>query len=61
MKANRLVGPACGFLAGTTFGSGIAFLQEWTSYPLIASVTFFGLSGAALGAIAAKIVRKQMD
>ncbi|MCA1291660.1 hypothetical protein LBW89_01380 [Paenibacillus sp. alder61] len=61
MKANRLIGPACGFLGGTTFGSGLAFLLGWMSYPVIASVSFFGLSGAVLGALAVKIVRKQAD
>ncbi|WP_334075904.1 hypothetical protein [Paenibacillus sp. A14] len=61
MQANRLIGPACGFLGGTTFGSGIAFLLGWTSYSVIASVSFFGLAGAALGAIAVKILQKQVD
>lgn len=49
MKWNSQAGMALGFLAGTTFGSGIGFLLHWQSYNLIVIVSAFGFLGAAAG------------
>jgi len=50
MKWNGRAGMALGFLAGTTFGSGIGFLLHWQSYNLVALVSAGGVIGAAIGA-----------
>ncbi|GAA0133718.1 hypothetical protein YSY43_05580 [Paenibacillus sp. YSY-4.3] len=50
MKWNSQAGMALGFLAGTTFGSGIGFLLHWQSYDMVAIVSACGVIGAAAGA-----------
>lgn len=54
MEWNSQAGRALGFLAGTTLGSGIAFLLHWQSYNLVTIVSAFGVLGAALGMWAVK-------
>ncbi|WHX50759.1 hypothetical protein QNH46_08975 [Paenibacillus woosongensis] len=49
MKWNSQAGMALGFLAGTTFGSGIGFLLHWHSYDLVAIVSACGVIGTAAG------------
>ncbi|MEF2968408.1 hypothetical protein V3851_21465 [Paenibacillus sp. M1] len=58
MKRIQPIGLALGFLAGTTLGSGIAFLMSWQPVTLMLSVAGFGLAGAALGGIAAWIYKR---
>ncbi|WFR62008.1 hypothetical protein P9222_27610 [Paenibacillus amylolyticus] len=57
MKLTKELGISLGFLAGTTFGSGIAFLFRLQSVEVIASVTLFGIAGAIAGIIMAVILR----
>ncbi|MFD3257922.1 hypothetical protein ACE3MQ_04835 [Paenibacillus lentus] len=49
MKWNSQAGMALGFLAGTTFGSGVGFLLHWQSYNLVAIVSACGVLGAVAG------------
>ncbi|WP_055108786.1 hypothetical protein [Paenibacillus ihumii] len=49
MRWNNQAGMALGFLAGTTFGSGIGFLLRWQSYDLVAIVSACGVLGTAAG------------
>ncbi|WP_339241093.1 hypothetical protein MKX40_09710 [Paenibacillus sp. FSL R5-0517] len=59
MKLTNELGISLGFLAGTTFGSGIAFLFRLQSVEVIASVTLFGIAGAITGLIMAVILRQR--
>ncbi|WP_145319427.1 MULTISPECIES: hypothetical protein [Paenibacillus] len=59
MKLTKELGVSLGFLAGTTFGSGIAFLFRLQSVEVIASVTLFGIAGAIAGIIMAIILRQR--
>ncbi|MGO4730119.1 hypothetical protein [Paenibacillus sp. 2KB_22] len=59
MKLTKELGISLGFLAGTTFGSGIAFLFRLQSVEVIASVTLFGIAGAITGLIMAVILRQR--
>ncbi|RCX21794.1 hypothetical protein DFP94_102553 [Fontibacillus phaseoli] len=59
MKIKQLTGPAFGFLAGTTFGSGLAFIMRWQSYTLIASVSVIGLAGVIIGVFAGKRIGRR--
>ncbi|WP_410769742.1 hypothetical protein [Fontibacillus sp. BL9] len=59
MKIEPLMGAAFGFLAGTTFGSGLAFIMRWPSYPLIVSVSIFGLAGVIIGVFAGKVIGRR--
>ncbi|RAW17260.1 MULTISPECIES: hypothetical protein [Paenibacillus] len=49
MKLTKEIGISLGFLAGTTFGSGIAFLFRFQAYEVMASVALFGIAGAITG------------
>ncbi|WP_068619893.1 hypothetical protein [Paenibacillus tuaregi] len=49
MGTEKSVGLSLGFLAGTTFGSGISFLLGWQSYDLIILVSLCGAAGALAG------------
>ncbi|WP_342555263.1 hypothetical protein [Paenibacillus sp. FSL R7-0652] len=49
MKSSTQLGAALGFLAGTTFGSGIAFLLRFEPVPLMLCVTLCGLTGMLTG------------
>jgi hypothetical protein len=49
MKLTKEIGISLGFLAGTTFGSGAAFLFHFQAYELMTSVTLFGIAGAIAG------------
>jgi len=51
MKLTKELGISLGFLAGTTFGSGVAFLFRLQSFEVVASVTLFGIAGAIAGII----------
>lgn len=59
MKSLTPAGLACGFLAGTTFGSGLSFLFEWRENKLILSVGLLGLGGTMLGYVAASYIRRR--
>ncbi|WP_458462910.1 hypothetical protein [Paenibacillus sp.] len=59
MKITKESGISLGFLAGTTFGSGIAFLFRLQSVEVVASVTLFGIAGAVAGIITAVIMRQR--
>ncbi|MCW3792429.1 hypothetical protein OM416_12605 [Paenibacillus sp. LS1] len=59
MKLTKELGISLGFLAGTTFGSGIAFLFRLQSFEVVASVTLFGIAGAIAGIITAVIMRQR--
>ncbi|MCP1183332.1 hypothetical protein [Paenibacillus sp. 1781tsa1] len=59
MKLTKELGISLGFLAGTTLGSGIAFLFRLQSVEVIASVTLFGIAGAITGLIMAVILRQR--
>ncbi|WP_338708326.1 hypothetical protein [Paenibacillus amylolyticus] len=59
MKLTKELGISLGFLAGTTFGSGIAFLFCLQSVEVVASVTLFGIAGAIAGIITAVILRQR--
>lgn len=59
MKTDALNGPAIGFLAGTTFGSGLAFLLGWQAYQVVSSVSIFGVAGVLLGVIAGQRIRRR--
>ncbi|MFX3647490.1 MAG: hypothetical protein ACE3K2_26770 [Paenibacillus sp.] len=59
MKLTKELGISLGFLAGTTFGSGIAFLFRLQSVEVIASVSLFGIAGAITGVIMAVILRQR--
>jgi hypothetical protein len=45
MKFRTDIACALGLLAGTTFGSGIAFLFGWQAYRALTSVAVFGVAG----------------
>ncbi|MEK3851099.1 hypothetical protein C5G87_07795 [Paenibacillus peoriae] len=45
MKFGTDIACALGLLAGTTFGSGIAFLFGWQAYRALTSVAVFGVAG----------------
>ncbi|WP_342773020.1 hypothetical protein [Paenibacillus zeisoli] len=45
----KSAGLSLGFLAGTTFGSGISFLLSWQSYDLVLLVSLCGAAGAFAG------------
>ncbi|MET3209190.1 UNVERIFIED_CONTAM: hypothetical protein ABIC26_002134 [Paenibacillus sp. PvR008] len=45
MKFRADIACALGLLAGTTFGSGIAFLFGWQAYRALTSVSVFGVAG----------------
>ncbi|MGM1019752.1 MAG: hypothetical protein ACQEXV_04210 [Bacillota bacterium] len=45
MKFRTDIACALGLLAGTTFGSGIAFLFGWQAYQALTSVSIFGVAG----------------
>ncbi|WP_025717489.1 hypothetical protein [Paenibacillus sp. 1-18] len=45
MKYRTDIACSLGLLAGTTFGSGIAFLFGWQAYQALTSVTVFGIAG----------------
>ncbi|ASR48196.1 hypothetical protein P4H71_05645 [Paenibacillus kribbensis] len=45
MKYRTDIACALGLLAGTTFGSGIAFLFGWQAYRALTSVSVFGIAG----------------
>ncbi|WP_434751886.1 hypothetical protein [Paenibacillus amylolyticus] len=49
MKSSKHLGISLGFLAGTTFGSGIAFLFRFEPLPLMLCVTMCGLAGILCG------------
>ncbi|PQP82339.1 hypothetical protein C0Q44_12830 [Paenibacillus sp. PCH8] len=59
MKLTKETGISLGFLAGTTFGSGIAFLFQFQSVDVIASVTLFGIAGAIAGLLMAVILHQR--
>ncbi len=59
MRTDPWIGPALGFLAGTTFGSGLAFLLGWQGYQVVSSVSIFGLAGALSGWIAGQTFRRR--
>ncbi len=54
MKLDKDIGISLGFLAGTTFGSGVAFLFRLQSYGVMGSVAIFGMIGAITGLVIAK-------
>ncbi|KQY88149.1 hypothetical protein ASD24_25870 [Paenibacillus sp. Root52] len=54
MKLDKNIGISLGFLAGTTFGSGVAFLFRLQSYGVMGSVAVFGMIGALAGLFIAK-------
>ncbi|MFC9707689.1 hypothetical protein JNUCC31_25690 [Paenibacillus sp. JNUCC31] len=49
MKLAKETGISLGFLAGTTLGSGIAFLFRFQANEVMASVGLFGIVGAIAG------------
>ncbi|MGO4529251.1 hypothetical protein AB4Z30_09240 [Paenibacillus sp. 2TAF8] len=49
MKSSKHLGIALGFLAGTTFGSGIAFLFRFEPVQLMFCVAICGLIGTISG------------
>ncbi|KAA8784387.1 hypothetical protein EC604_11075 [Paenibacillus amylolyticus] len=55
MKTSKHLGIALGFLAGTTFGSGIAFLFRFSPVQLMLSVALCGLAGILSGLLTSKI------
>ncbi len=54
MTLGKDIGISLGFLAGTTFGSGVAFLFRLQSYGVMGSVAIFGMIGAFAGLFIAK-------
>ncbi|MGF9698283.1 hypothetical protein [Paenibacillus sp. MABNR03] len=63
MQLGKDTGISLGFLAGTTLGSGIAFLFQFRAYEVIGSVAFFGIIGALAGLWTAVVLhqRQQSD
>ncbi|WP_440118598.1 hypothetical protein [Paenibacillus sp. QZ-Y1] len=61
MIITKETGISLGFLAGTTFGSGIAFLFRYQSYEVIASVAIFGIAGALAGLCTAVKLRQRQQ
>ena len=55
MKASKHLGIALGFLAGTTFGSGIAFLFRFAPVQLMLCVTLCGLAGIFSGLLSIRM------
>ncbi|SCY74245.1 hypothetical protein SAMN05720606_108222 [Paenibacillus polysaccharolyticus] len=61
MKSFKHLGVALGFLAGTTFGSGIAFLFRFSPVQLMLSVALFGIAGILSGLLTSKIWYNQIQ
>lgn len=59
MQLGKDTGLSLGFLAGTTLGSGIAFLFQFQAYEVISSVAFFGIVGALSGLGTAVFLRQR--
>lgn len=49
MRFRTDVACSLGFLAGTTFGSGIGFLFRWQGYDTVISVAVCGILGVLVG------------
>ncbi|WP_019640345.1 hypothetical protein [Paenibacillus fonticola] len=61
MKWDTKAAMAAGFLAGTTFGSGIGFLLHWQSYDLVTIVSVSGVAGAIGGIGAVRWYRRNFS
>ncbi|QKS59470.1 hypothetical protein HUB98_26870 [Paenibacillus barcinonensis] len=61
MKSHKPIGLSLGFLAGTTLGSGIAFLLRLAPYPLMCCVALCGLAGMVSGLLTAMIRQNRIQ
>ncbi|WP_154895994.1 hypothetical protein [Paenibacillus illinoisensis] len=59
MQLGKDTGLSLGFLAGTTLGSGIAFLFQFQAYEVVGSVSLFGIIGALSGLWTAIFLRQR--
>ncbi|PZT52798.1 hypothetical protein [Paenibacillus silvae] len=61
MKSLKPIGLSLGFLAGTTFGSGIAFLFRFAPLPLMYCVSLCGVVGMLFGLLTAIIRQSRIQ
>ncbi|MBU5350707.1 hypothetical protein ACN9MH_09710 [Paenibacillus silvae] len=61
MKSFKPIGLSLGFLAGTTFGSGIAFLFRFAPLPLMWCVSLCGVAGMLFGLLTAIIRQSRIE
>lgn len=59
MKFSTDIACALGLLAGTTLGSGIAFLFGWQAYRVLTSVTVFGIAGIFITIIVFRLLHRK--
>ncbi|MFB5267478.1 hypothetical protein ACE41H_11895 [Paenibacillus enshidis] len=58
MKVAKDTACALGWLAGTTLGSGIAFLLQWQSYDAVWSVAIGGAAGTMIALVYRFFIRR---
>ncbi|MCC3381530.1 hypothetical protein ACFQ5D_06805 [Paenibacillus farraposensis] len=59
MKFSTDIACALGLLAGTTFGSGVAFGFGWQAYRALTSVTVFGIAGIIITIVVFRLLHRK--
>ncbi|MEC0180811.1 hypothetical protein P4H61_04805 [Paenibacillus peoriae] len=59
MKYRTDIACSLGLLAGTTFGSGIAFLFGWQAYRALTSVSVFGIAGVIITIVVFRLLHRK--